>query len=184
MSGAPSDVEIAIAQKVGRNFAGRASWSSREDVEQDAVVALLTAWPDLTARYADGVPPGAINVVITRRLVDQLRAQSGWRRKVRTPTPLLVDELHPAERERALRDRHSDTEAAGLADVILAEQIDLLVSTHLDPGRRARARFICEQAAAGRTLWQIGGDLGITGTRVGQVMKDLALRARFLRISL
>lgn len=172
MDALPSDQQLRFAAYVGSRFAIKSplvTYCDIEDYRQEAMLALLVEWPKLLARYPDGPTRSTIMVVVWRRCVDALRTQTGWRRTVPAPPIFSLD---AANSDPAGTD---DTEATALVDIDVERWIEFAALRGAD-GTRTRLRRILRRLTEGASLQTIGAELGVTESRISQILSDLRSR--------
>jgi len=172
MDAQPSGRQLGLATYMGRRFALKNPvYGEPDDAAQDACVALLAEWPKLCAQHPDGVHNGVICAVVTRRLIDRLRTVTGWKRvqRPRPTVPLdgIPERYHPPDT--------FDTEAEALRGVEGVEaMIERIVRDASYTDRQeVQHRYVLRRLAEGGRQTDIADELGITISRVGQLVARL-----------
>lgn len=173
------DVELLeLARRVAVRHARVYGRGDVDDLVAQAWLALVEEYPRLAARFGEPVDRVLVGRMVKLRLVDCVRTQRGRHRRKAHDRAVSLDVLRdvgfdvPAA-DDAIVDGEVDgpVGVAGVVDEVVGCQPAWL---------REQTRLICEWIVAGRTQAEIADELGVSVSRVSQLVAQIGERVREL----
>lgn len=151
----------------------RLTVESREDLIQEAYVALLNEWPTLAARF-DDVPLQMVTMVVHRRLIDFTRRELGrstvGRRDLR---PHIGAISIDAVRRRNIPRSDSDVEREALCGIDVERDIARYCRQFSVGAKRDKVSRLLHAIAQGRTLHDAAREGGFTVNYADVLMSEV-----------